>query len=339
MREVADQAGVSVATVSNALNRPEKVAEETRVRIQQVIDDSGFIRNGAAAQLRGMRSPSVALVVLDIDNPFFAQVSRGAEEAANESNHLVILCNSGGERDRESRQLRVLEEQRVAGILMAPAGHNSSRLYYEIRRRGTPIVLLDQRPERGDQCCVAVDDIEGGRLAGRHLVELGHRRIALINGPTVIAPCVDRRAGFLAALAEVGAELKPDDDIGVGAMTIAEGEAAAARLLSRPDPPTAIFCTNDLLALGAEHAALAARLAIPHDIAIVGYDDVAFTSMAFVPLTTVRQPAYALGYRAAHLLLDEVANPDHHHEGLLFTPELVVRESTTGIRAQHEIAG
>jgi LacI family transcriptional regulator len=330
VREVAERAGVSVGTVSNALNRPHLVAVQTLARIRATIDEVGFVRNAAARQLRGTHSPAIGLVVLDIDNPFFTEVARGVEAAASDVDHLVILCSSAGDPARESKQLRLLEEQRVAGVLITPAGRQASKLQQQIRERGTPVVLLDRRSSRRDRCSIAVDDVTGGRLAGRHLIELGHTNIGLINGPPEISQCADRRAGLVSALEHASLRLAAANDIDMETLTIAAGEAAANRLLARRRRPTAVFCANDLLALGAEHALVAAGLRVPEDIAIVGYDDVAFAGMAFVPLTSIKQPAYELGHRAAELLLEEASGEPHNHEQVLFTPEIVIRESTAG---------
>lgn len=328
IREVAQRARVSVATVSNALNRPEMVAEATLERVQRAIEEIGFIRNSAARQLRGARSPVIGLVVLYLDNPFFMEVARGVEDAAREVDHLVVLCSSAGDQRRENDHLRLLDEQRAAGVLLTPAGRRRSKLSQELHLGGMPIVLLDRRSKRKDQSSVAVDDVEGARLAARHLVGLGHRRIALINGPRSITQCADRRAGFVDELERHGAKLVARRELEMPEMTLEQGQRAAERLLSSRTPPTAVFCTNDLLALGAEHAFLAAEREVPGDIAIVGYDDVPFAAMAYVPLTTIRQPAYDIGYRAGQLVLAEAAGngrPEH----ALFTPELVVRASTS----------
>jgi LacI family transcriptional regulator len=330
IRDVAEQAGVSIGTVSNALNRPELVAEDTLSRIREAIDTIGFVRNGAARQLRGASSLAIGLVVLDIDNPFFTELARGVEAAASRTDHLVILCSSAGDRSREAKQLRLLEEQRVAGILVTPAGRQTSTVQARVSERGTAIVLLDRRSTRRDRCSVAVDDVTGGYLAGQHLADLGHKRIGLVNGPVEIRQCADRRSGFLNALQEHGLKLTSSHDVETLELTIAAGEEAARALLATRNPPTAVFCANDLMALGAEHAAVSAGLHIPDDLAIVGYDDVLFAGLAFVPLTSVRQPAYELGFRAAELLLEEASGAPHRHEQVLFTPELIVRESTTG---------
>jgi len=330
-----------LGTVSNVLNRPELVATETRRRVEEAIAAVGFVRNSAARQLRGARSPTIGLVVLDVDNPFFTAVARGVEDAASEADHLLILCNSASSRTREDRHLRMLEEQRVAGILMTPVGKNPSKRVREIRENGTPVVLLD-RAAKGGQCSVAVDDVYGGRLAAEHLAERGHRRVALVNGPRSILQCAERRIGFLRGLSERGLSLAPEDDVEMAEMTIGAGEEAAERLLGRRRPPTAVFCTNDLLAIGVEHATLGRGRDVPDDLAIIGYDDVDFAAMSFVPLTSVRQPTYELGYRAAKLLLDEAMGRAHRHEQVVFQPELVERASTAaptnGSAALHRTA-
>jgi LacI family transcriptional regulator len=328
--DVAEQAGVSVGTVSNALNRPEVVAPDTLASILAVMDELGFVRNAAGRQLTGATSPAIGLVLLDIDNPFFTNVYRGVESAANEAGYLVVVCGLAGDPSHERRQLRLLEEQRVAGILATRVDRGSSRLYNDMRKRGTPIVLLDRRSARRSQCSVSVNDVSGGKLAASHLVELGHRRIGLINGPREWSQCSDRRDGFLARLDEASLSLSPPFDVEMDTMTIGAGEAAARKLLARKRRPSAIFCGNDLLALGAEHALLAAGCQVPGDVAVVGYDDVAFATMAFVPLTSIRQPAYDLGRRAAELLLEEASGNSHRHQQVVFEPELIVRQSTSG---------
>lgn len=326
--DVAERAGVSVGTVSNALNRPEIVAEKTLASIQAAMDELGFVRNAAARQLTGAKSPAIGLIVLDIDNPFFTEVYRGVETAANEAGFLVVVCGFAGDPAHERRQLRLLEEQRVAGIVATSMGKGNSRVYGQMRKRGLPVVLLDRRSASKNQCSVSVDDVAGGRMAGEHLCGLGHSRLALVNGPREWSQCADRRAGFLAATEEAGAELLATADVEAEKMTIGAGEEAAREILALDDPPTAIFCTNDLLALGVEHTLIAAGHRVPEDFAIVGYDDVAFATMAFVPITSVRQPAYELGHRAAQQLLSEASDEAHKHEQVVFEPELVIRAST-----------
>src|SRR2546430_3673287 len=322
LRDVAELAGVSMGTASNVINKPELVGEETRARVLKAIRDIGFVRNNAARQLRRGNNQAIGLVVLDIDNPFFTALARGVDDAANEADHLVILCSSASSTEREDRQLRLLEEQRVAGILMSPVRRDPSQPVHEIRSRGTPIVLLDRGRSPRDQCSAAVNDTSGGRLVAEHLISLGHERLGLINGPRSLKPCAERRASFLTALGERDLALSASHDLETAEMTISAGEEAVAEMLRRGRPPTALFCTNDLLAIGAEHAALTRGLRIPEDLAIVGYDDIRYAAMSFVPLTSVRMPAYELGYRATQLLIDEATNGSRHrHQRPAVEPE------------------
>jgi LacI family transcriptional regulator len=329
MRDVADRAGVSLGTVSNVLNKPELVAPSTQEKVLAAITEIGFVRNNAARQLRGGTGQAIGLVTLDIDNPFFTEVARGVEAAADEANLLLFLCSSAGSLERENRQLRLLEEQRVAGILMSPIERRPSRSVRDIHGRGTPVVLLDRHRSARQWCSVSVNDTRGARLVAEHLIELGHERIALINGPVGLKPCAERRESFVEVLADNGLELDAAHDVEAPEMTIEAGAEAAARLLAATPLPTAVFCANDLLALGTERTALGLGVRVPDDLAIVGYDDIRFASTALVPLTTVRNPSFELGYEATKLLIDEASNRDGHtHRRLLFEPELVVRSST-----------
>ena len=200
IREVAAHAGVSVATVSNVINRPEIVAPQTRDRVQAAITELGFVRNESARQLRAGRSRTIGLVVLDVANPFFTDVARGVEDEANKAGLAVILCNSDDQARKENRYLDVLEEHRVHGVLITPVVGASTRLA-SLQLRGTPVVLVDSRsPSRG-QCSVAVDDVMGGDLAMSHLLAAGHERIAYVAGPASIRQVADRHEGALRALA------------------------------------------------------------------------------------------------------------------------------------------
>ena len=333
VRDVARLAGVSVATVSNVMNRPDVVTAATQQRVQAAMDQLGFVRNLAAAQLRGSQSPSVGVVVLDVGNPFFTDVARGIEDRVAEDGGMVSICSTDEIGEKEARHLRMLQEQGARGILVIPSGAKLRHLE-AIARRGTPVVLLDRASRSVDLCAAAVDDVRGGELAAAHLLGHGHRRIAFLNGPSSIRQCVDRRRGAARAVRAAG--LDPDDvlvDIEASSPKADGADPAIELLLEWPRPPTAIMCVNDLLAIGALRALLHRGLRVPADVAIVGYDDIEFVSLISVPLTTVRQPKYQLGYTAADLLLSET-QPDHRHRQVLLQPELVVRAST-GIARPH----
>jgi LacI family transcriptional regulator len=327
IKEVAHHAGVSVGTVSNVLNRPSIVAPTTRQRVQESIRALGFVRNEAARHLRAGRSRTVGLVVLDVANPFFTDLAQGAEELAYEHDTVVMLCNSAADPVREGHHLDQLEQQRVLGILITPFESNNPSLR-SLTAKGIPVVLVD-RAANGGHCSVSVDDRLGGRLAGEHLIERGHRRIAFIGGPLRVQQVADRLVGVTNAVeAASGVVL---ETVEVEGMKPADGREVGERIarLPRRSRPTAVFCANDLLALGFLQAMAAEGLRVPRDMAIVGYDDIAFAATAAVPLSSVRQPAALLGRTAMELLQEEVRAADRHrHRQVIFQPDLVVRESS-----------
>jgi len=329
VKDVASAAGVSVGTVSNVLNRPEKVAPQTVERVLQAIDELGFVRNDAARQLRAGRSRSIGLVVLDAGNPFFAEVARGAEERAAEDGLSVLLGNSDERPDREGAYLDLFREQRVNGVLVTPTTDELAPLE-RLRDGGTPVVLVDREVDDGSFPWVAVDDVEGGRLAAAHLVETGRRRIAFVSGPRSIRQVRDRLEGARRAVAEhPGVSLEV---VEMGALTVLQGREAGQRLLLRPlaERPDAVFAANDLLAVGVLQAMnIMAGVRVPEDIALIGYDDIDFAAAAVVPLSSIRQPARLIGSTAVTLLMQEVDEPQTEHDrAIRFQPELVVREST-----------
>ncbi|MFJ6097903.1 LacI family DNA-binding transcriptional regulator [Williamsia muralis] len=331
VRDVAAAAEVSVGTVSNVLNAPEKVAPTTVERVHRAIADLGFVRNDAARQLKAGRSRCVGLIVLDVGNPFFTDLARAAERRAAENRLTVLLGTSDDDPARERAYVETFDEQRVYGVLVSPVGDDLSRLA-ELYRRGTPVVLVDRRGEGSPFSSVAVDDVAGGRLACEHLCAVGRRRIAFIGGPAGLHQVADRLRGAREAVAEVqGAQLEV---ITTGALSVLAGRAAGEGIRSRPaaDRPDAIFCANDLLAIGVLQAlTMLGDVSVPGDIALIGYDDIDFAQSAVVPLSSIRQPSGQLGTHAVDLLLAETdrapgAGPEH----ILFQPELVARASTVG---------
>lgn len=328
--EVAARAGVSLGTVSNVLNHPELVSPATRAKVNQAIEELGFIRNEAARQLRAGRSRTIGLVVLDVGNPFFTDLAAGVETTAGRSGLSVVLCNSNDDVDRERHYLSLLQEQRSFGILITPVGTRNPGIE-AIRRTGTPVVLVD-RGSSTRQCSVSVNDRVGGELAAAHLLKQGHARIAFIGGPLAIKQVSERLQGARSAIEAAG--LPPDalTVVETPRLDVASGKAAGEQLaaLSPRMRPTAVFCANDLLALGVLQDTTRRRLSVPRDLAIIGYDDIDFAAAAAVPLTSVRQPRAQLGEAATDLLLDEARDPTGHtHRQVVFEPDLIVRESTS----------
>ena len=233
IREVAALAGVSLGTVSNVLNRPGMVAEQTRTRVQAAIKELGFIRNESARQLRAGRSRTIGLVVLDVANPFFTDVARGVEDEASEAGLAVILCNSDDQKAKESRYLEVLEEHRVQGILITPVTGADKRLA-QLQRRGTPVVLVDCRSASRGQCSVSVDDVLGGDLAVSHLLDAGHEQIAFVGGPLSIRQVADRHEGAVRALQRAGLSQAALHMFETPALNVAAGQRAGASLAGLP---------------------------------------------------------------------------------------------------------
>jgi LacI family transcriptional regulator len=333
IKEVAQRAGVSVGTVSNVLNRPQAVSSQTRQRVLDAIKELGYVRNDSARHLRAGRSRTVAIVVLDVSNPFFTDVVRGAEEVVEQAGGMLVVCNSGEDPARERHHLDLLEEQRVRGLLITPAGAGHHKQLERLIERGIPVVLVDRGSGQTNRCSVAVDDVLGGRLAAQHLVEGAHRRITFVGGPFTIPQVADRHAGAAAALTEAGGiELQV---VETSSLSATAGREAAEGICALPAAkrPTAVFCANDLLALGVLQGLTTGGLRVPHDIALIGYDDIDFAATAAVPLTSVHQPREQLGRTAAQLLLEEAEDSGRHgHRHVVFQPHLVVRQSTAAVK-------
>jgi len=330
VRDVAARAGVSVGTVSNVLNRPDHVKDETVERVRAAIEELGYVPNAAAQQLRAGRSQSLALLVLDVGNPFFTDVARGAEARAAEAGLTVFLANSDESAEREARHLDVFERQRVSGVLISPVEDDFSRLE-DLRRHGIPVVLVDRGADQPRFASVSVDDVAGGALAARHLLDSGRRRLAFVGGPLRIGQVADRFEGASEAVrahGEATIQLFGTDE-----MSLDEGRRVgeALRPLVRAGGIDGIVAANDLLAIGVERAMLFGPdpIRVPDEVSIVGYDDISFAASAVVPITSVRQPRALIGSTAVELLLEEAGRakgeaPRH----VVFAPELVSREST-----------
>jgi len=330
IKDVAQAAGVSVGTVSNVLNRPSVVAEATRTRVEAAIADLGFVRNESARQLRAGRSRTLAYLAIDASNPFFTDVALGIEKVARESHLSLFLCNSDHDPAREREYLDLLLQHRVLGLLITPVDP-AVTLIGDLQRHGIPVVLLD-RAEHLDveACSVSVDDVEGGYVAVSHLIEGGHQQIAFVGGPIPIVQVTERLAGARKAMSEHGLAEGDLTVLETSALSVGEGRRAGQRLLGVPARrrPTAVFCANDLLALGILQEMTQAGVPVPEEMAIVGYDDIEFAAAAAVPLTSVQQPRQQLGRTAMELLLEETRDSAHQHRHIQFTPELVVRQST-----------
>ncbi|MDR6905539.1 LacI family transcriptional regulator [Agromyces sp. 3263] len=329
IRDVAQHAGVSVGTVSNVLNRPDEVSAESIARVSRAIEELGYVRNDAARKLRAGVSTTVGFVVLNGQNPFFNDVVRGAEDEASRHNIAVLYGNTDEDVARERLYLDLFEEQQVRGVLISPYGDIQPRLE-RLRARGIPAVLVDRFGGSSRFSSVSVDSVAGGRMAVEHLIDTGRRRIAFVGGPFDIRQVNDRLAGARVA-AENAAVPVEVEVVATGAMTVDEGVAAGARIVSRPrgEWPDALFAANDLIALGLlQSLVVGGRMLVPDEIAIIGFDDISFAAAAAVPLSSMRQPSGMIGRTALRILLEETADRELIPRQTVFLPELVVRRST-----------
>ena len=327
MKEVASRAGVSVKTVSNVVNGYPHVAPQTRARVQQAIDEMGYRPNLSARSLRSGRTGIIALALPRLDEPYFAEVAAAVIEVADRRGCTVLVDQTDGLLEREQLALTGIRPQLIDGLILSPLALGAEQL----TASSTPLVLLGERISGTGFDHVAVDNRAAARLATEHLLGLGRRRVAAIGAMTtdVAQTARLRLAGFCAAVHDAGLDDCVELVQEVGALQRADGARAMHRLLDLPSPPDAVFCVNDLLALGALHALRRRGVRVPEDVALVGIDDIAESSFSAPPLSTVAPDKAQIASLAVDALLarldgDEDAPPRELTAGF----ELVVREST-----------
>ncbi|MCO6451850.1 MAG: substrate-binding domain-containing protein [Caldilineales bacterium] len=302
--DVAKKAGVSTVTVSRVINNASNVSPQTRARVEQAIDELGYVPSGVAQSLRSKRTHSLALIVPDIQNQFWTTVARGVEDAAQSRGYSIFLCNTDESAAKQQRYLEAVISQRVDGVAIAPYDSDAQNLGM-LRQRNIPTVVIDRYLSGWDVDTVTGDSISGSRAVVKHLIDLGHRRIAMLSGPMNTSTAVDREIGYRIALAEANIPY----DAGIvkyGEFRSISGERLTHQLLNSPERPSAIFAANNALAMGALDAFDALGLRVPYDIALVCFDDLPNTSRLFPFLTVVVQPAYDIGANAAQLLLSRL---------------------------------
>ena len=325
-RDVAKRAGVSTSTVSHVVNGTQKVSQALRKRVMQAMRDLDYQPNAMARSLRTRRSHTLGLLVPDLSNPFVPAVVHGIEDVAQENGYSVILCNLDEDPEREREYLRVLLSRRVDGLLIAPTGERHEALERLVQQR-FPLVFFDRYVAGLDVSVVSLHNEQAAQLAVRHLVDLGHTRIGMVSGHPAHTTTHDRVAGYRRALAEAG--IPVDEGLIVGGGSTSEGAAqAVATLLEGSSRPTALFCANNLMTIGALFAIAETGMTVPEDVALVGFDDFSWSEVFRPRLTTIAQPTYELGRSAASLLIeiiraDGAVSPRH----VLLSGALVIRES------------
>jgi len=326
IREVAESAGVSYATVSHVINNTRLVSPETRERVVAAMDALHYRPNALARSLRQGKTNTIGLVLPDSANPFFAEISRSIEDEAFKKGYSVFLCNTELDTQRELFYVDVLSKKQVDGIIFIAAGDQADSVDF-LLRRSMPLVMIDRNVPKVEADAVFTDNQLGGFLATQHLLELGHTRIACIAGPSSITPSAERIIGYRKALEQAG--IFYDENLIVrGDYHAQSGMEITHSLLKTTPRPTAIFALNDLMAIGALRAATEAGYSIPKDVAVVGYDDLEISRFTNPPLTTIAQPKKEIGTQAVHLLVDRMSQKSRPPSHLVLPPELIIRRST-----------
>lgn len=327
IQDVAQHAGVSIATVSRVLNGTTYVNEEVAARVRTAVKELQYQPSRAAQALRANRSKIIGLLISDIQNPFFTALIRGVEDVANRNGYSLILCNSDENPRKEQQYIEVLCAERVAGAIVIPTSENPPklRLFHE---HEIPFISVDRRVKDRTTDAVLIDNVRGAYEAVTHLITNGYRRIGVITGPLITTTGHERLEGYRKALRE--AEIASDSTLErVDNFKDEGGRKCAHELLDLEPPVDALFTTNNLMTLGALEAIHERHLRIPEDIAIVGFDEMPWAALSGVSLTTVTQPVYELGSTAALRLFQRLQEPSAFtKQEIVLTPTLQVRDST-----------
>jgi LacI family transcriptional regulator len=325
MKQVAARAGVSVSTVSHVINRTRTVSDDVRQRVQGIIDELHYVPSAVARSLKNDKTHTIGVMVPNSSNPYFAELIGWLEEAAFQVGYSIILCNALGNQQKQTAYLRALTEKRIDGLVLIASGADAERdalLGHDVM----PIVQLERALPGLDADLIVVGQEEGAYRATRYLIELGHSAIACVSGPADLPCARTREAGYLRAMLEAGLDEAPAAIMHTD-FTSAGGHSAFTRLLARPRPPTAVFATNDLMALGGLCAAAAAGVAVPGRLSVVAFDDIAAAAYASPPLTTVAPPKREMARLAVDVLLQRIRDAGGPLRRHALTGRLVVRSS------------
>ena len=326
IKDVAALAGVSFTTVSHVVNNSRPVSADVRAKVEHAIVKLNYVPSAVARSLKARSTATIGLVVPNSTNPYFAELARGIEDHCGRSGYCVFLCNSDDDPTKQRHYLRVLQEKRIDGLIVASAGADGV-LARTLADAGVPIVVVDREIEGLTADLVQIDHERGAYLATRHLLELGHVRIGCITGPVQMAVSAMRVHGFLRAMAERGIEIVKDGIV-EGDFTIPGGYVAGGRLLDEVEP-SAIFAGNDMMGIGALRAAAERKIRVPEQLSIVGFDDIELSRYVYPALSTVGQSIVQLGDVAAQTLIERISGEtEGGPRRRVVTPQLAVREST-----------
>ncbi|CAI8696423.1 LacI family DNA-binding transcriptional regulator [Burkholderia cepacia] len=327
IKDVAAMAGVSFTTVSHVVNNSRPVSADVRAKVEGAIRELNYVPSAVARSLKARATATIGLVVPNSTNPYFAELARGIEDQCAANGYCVFFCNSDDDPVKQRNYLRVLQEKRIDGLIVASAGEDAV-LAQTLADTHAPLVVVDRNIEGLAADLVQIDHERGAYLATRHLLELGHAKIGCITGPTDTAVSAMRVHGFIRAMAERGVDIVPGA-IAESDFSCLGGYHAASRLFESVRP-SAIFAGNDLMGVGALRAAAERGLRVPDDCSIIGFDDIEFSRYTYPALSTVGQSVRALGEMAAQTLIERIgggstAVPSRRR---VVSPRLVLREST-----------
>jgi len=328
--DVAKKAGVSIATVSRVLNSSNSVSDKTRILVKRTIEEMNYTPNVIAAAMTKKSTLTLGLLVPDISNPFFSELARGVEDASSDFGFNIIMCNTDYCPDKEASYISLLKQKSIDGFIIASAHYNDSNVISLLEEK-FPLVLLGRDIDDSEDLSLDVvtsDNINGGYIATKHLIELGHKKILCLLGPSSIKVNHERERGYLQAMKEANLEVLPEA-IEYGEFKAEFGYKKTLEIYESPYKPTAIFAANDLTATGVIRALKHFDLSVPQDVSVVGYDNTMLASMIDPPLTTVNQQMRKMGYHATKLLIKGIKGEREIGEKVIFDIDLVIRKSTS----------
>lgn len=326
MKDVALSAGVSTATVSRALMTPEKVSLSTRKRVNDAISETGYSPTTLTRTLRRNESKTIVTIVPDICDPYFSDILRGIEDAAVENGYVILVGDSSQQQKREQSFVNLVYTKQVDGMVLLGSDlpFNASR---QEQKNLPPLVMACEYAPELELPTVHIDNLTAAFEAVNYLTKLGHKRVAELSGPESSSLCQFRHQGYQQALRRAGIAMN-NAYIHYGNFTFEAGAAAITQLLSLSSPPTAVFCHNDIMAIGATQKAKQMGFRVPQDISIMGFDDIEFSQYCDPPLTTISQPRYEIGRQSMLMLLELLKGNDVRSGSRLLESSLIVREST-----------
>jgi DNA-binding LacI/PurR family transcriptional regulator len=329
--DVAREAGVSIAAVSQVINGKGKISEERRNEIFRVMEKLNFQPSVIASALTGKKTYTLGLLVPDISNPFFAEVARAVEDQGHRQGYSLVICSTDNKDDRLERYLNLLQQKSVDAVIIG-TGMENKEMLGPLLRNGIPVAMIAREMPNLDVPTVITDDFAGGAAAARHLLALGHTRVAVIAERSRVRSSRERIRGFRETFEAAGLTLPEDRVMYSGDALVPDGKSKAEQLLQLGERPTAMFCCNDLLAIGALQAAKQLGIRVPAELSIVGFDNTILASVTDPPLTTVAQPIELMGQMVVDLLLQELTKGPQDNQRMVLAPQLIARQSTAALQ-------